>query len=65
MISTYQYKEYIMTVNNNSKKIEQLQKIVSDLTDEIFLIKTHMANFKAAVEEDFRKFLQEEKNNGK
>ena len=54
-----------MTVNNNSKKIEQLQKIVSDMTDQIFLIKTHMANFKAAVEEDFKKLLQEEDNNGK
>ena len=54
-----------MTVNNNSKKIEQLQKIVNDLTDQIFLIKTHMANFKAAVEEDFKNMLQEKKNHDK
>ena len=54
-----------MTVKDNFKKIEELQKIVNNLTDEIFLIKTHMANFKVAVEEDFKKFLQEEKNNGK
>jgi len=54
-----------VTVKNNSKKIEELQKIINNLTDEIFLIKTHMANFKAAVEEDFKKILLKEKDNGK